>query len=70
MIDFIRAYLLPIIVVFVLVVFFFIWAVDTDFGEKLKSDLSFNELLKVVFLLIGTLAVVVFLLYKLVNFII
>jgi len=69
MIDFIRAYLLPIIVVFVLVVFFFIWAVDTDFGEKLKSDLSFNELLKVVFLLIGTLAVVVFLLYKLVNFI-
>ena len=69
MIDFIRAYLLPIIVVSVLIVFFFIWAVDTDFGEKLKSDLSFSELLKVVFLLIGTLAVVVFLLYKLVNFI-
>ena len=69
MIDFISANLLPIIVVFVLLVYFFIWAVDTDFGEKLKSDLSFSELLKVVFLLIGTLAVVVFLLYKLVNFI-
>jgi len=69
MIDFIRAYLLPIIVVCVLVFFLVYWLVDTNFGEQKESDLSFSDTLKVVFLFIGIMAVVVFLLYKLVNFI-
>ena len=69
MIDFIKAYLLPIIVVCVLVFFFVYWLVDTNFGEQKESDLSFSDTLKVVFLVIGIMAVVVFLLYKLVIFI-